>query len=147
MCVDRVRERLVSALGLVLVDQGGQPRAASLSLTRWHKTPPLTVPPFQAVSGSYRMRHLHASASSQETGDDPDPLHLHPHLRRRVSLPVLRTSDDRGRRRGYGPRRSSSRRGRLDSISRARVDWPDSKGLNQWERTALELAEERNQLG
>jgi hypothetical protein len=27
------------------------------------------------------------------------------------------------------------------------VDWPDSKGLNQWERTALELAEERSQLG
>jgi hypothetical protein len=35
----------------------------------------------------------------------------------------------------------------LDGISRARVDWPDSKGLNQWERTALELAEERSQLG
>ena len=34
----------------------------------------------------------------------------------------------------------------LDGISRARVDWPDSKGLNQWERTALELAEERSQL-
>ena len=35
----------------------------------------------------------------------------------------------------------------LDGISRARVDWSDSKGLNQWERTALELAEERSQLG
>jgi hypothetical protein len=35
----------------------------------------------------------------------------------------------------------------LDGISRARVNWPDSKGLNQWERTALELAEERSQLG
>lgn len=35
----------------------------------------------------------------------------------------------------------------LDGISQARVDWPDSKGLNQWERTALELAEERSQLG
>jgi hypothetical protein len=35
----------------------------------------------------------------------------------------------------------------LDGISRARVDWPDSKSLNQWERTALELAEERSQLG
>ena len=29
----------------------------------------------------------------------------------------------------------------LDGISRARIDWPDSKGLNQWERTALKLAE------
>ena len=35
----------------------------------------------------------------------------------------------------------------LDGISRARVDWPDSKGLNQWDRKALELAEERSQLG
>jgi hypothetical protein len=35
----------------------------------------------------------------------------------------------------------------LDGISRARVDWPDSKALNQSERTALELAEERSQLG
>jgi hypothetical protein len=35
----------------------------------------------------------------------------------------------------------------LDGIARARVDWPDSKGLNQWEHAALELAEERSQLG
>ena len=35
----------------------------------------------------------------------------------------------------------------LDGIAGARVDWPDSKGLNQWERAALELAEERSQLG
>jgi hypothetical protein len=35
----------------------------------------------------------------------------------------------------------------LDGISRARIDWSDSKSLNQWERTALELAEERSQLG
>jgi hypothetical protein len=35
----------------------------------------------------------------------------------------------------------------LDGTSRARVDWPDSKGLNQWERMALELAIERSQLG
>ena len=34
----------------------------------------------------------------------------------------------------------------LDGIAGARVDWADSKGLNQWERTALELAEERSQL-
>ena len=35
----------------------------------------------------------------------------------------------------------------LDGITSARVDWPDSKGLNQWERAALDLAEERSQLG
>ena len=34
----------------------------------------------------------------------------------------------------------------LNGITRARIDWPDSKGLNQWERQALELAEERSQL-
>ena len=34
----------------------------------------------------------------------------------------------------------------LDGITRAHVDWADSKGLNQWERKALELAEERSQL-
>jgi hypothetical protein len=34
----------------------------------------------------------------------------------------------------------------LDGTSRARVDWPDSKSLNQWERAALELAEERSRL-
>jgi hypothetical protein len=35
----------------------------------------------------------------------------------------------------------------LDGITSARVDWADSKGLNKWERKALELAEERSQLG
>jgi hypothetical protein len=35
----------------------------------------------------------------------------------------------------------------LHGISRAHVDWPGSKGLNQWESTALKLAEERSQLG
>jgi hypothetical protein len=35
----------------------------------------------------------------------------------------------------------------LDGIIGAHVDWADSKGLSQWERTALELAEERSTLG
>ena len=35
----------------------------------------------------------------------------------------------------------------LDCIASAHVDWADSKGLNHWERKALELAEERSQLG
>jgi hypothetical protein len=35
----------------------------------------------------------------------------------------------------------------LDGIAGAHVDWADSKGLSQWERTALELAEERSKLG
>jgi hypothetical protein len=32
----------------------------------------------------------------------------------------------------------------LNGILHGRVDWRDSKGLNQWERLAPELAEERN---
>jgi hypothetical protein len=35
----------------------------------------------------------------------------------------------------------------LNGITGAHVNWPDSKGLNEWERKALELAEERSQLG
>ena len=35
----------------------------------------------------------------------------------------------------------------LDGITGVHVDWADSKGLNEWERKALELAEERSQLG
>jgi hypothetical protein len=35
----------------------------------------------------------------------------------------------------------------LTSIAGAHVDWPDSKALNEWERKAVELAEERSQLG
>ncbi len=35
----------------------------------------------------------------------------------------------------------------LNGITGAHVDWHDSKGLNEWERMALELAEERSQLG
>jgi len=33
------------------------------------------------------------------------------------------------------------------SITGAHVDWADSKGLNQWEPKALELADERSKLG
>jgi hypothetical protein len=35
----------------------------------------------------------------------------------------------------------------LNGIVGAHVDWPESKGLNECERKALELAEERSQLG
>lgn len=34
----------------------------------------------------------------------------------------------------------------LDGIIGAYVDWEDSKGLNEWERNALELSEERSKL-
>jgi hypothetical protein len=34
----------------------------------------------------------------------------------------------------------------LDGITGAHVGWADSKGLNEWERKALELSEERSQL-
>jgi hypothetical protein len=35
--------------------------------------------------------------------------------------------------------------GALDGIIGAHVDWTDSKGLNEWERKALELSEDRSQ--
>jgi len=35
----------------------------------------------------------------------------------------------------------------LSGIIGAHVDWADSKGLNKWERKALELTEERSKLG
>ena len=34
----------------------------------------------------------------------------------------------------------------LDGITSAHVDWADSRDLNQWERTALELSEKRSKL-
>ena len=34
----------------------------------------------------------------------------------------------------------------LDGIAGAHVDWADSKGINEYERTALDLTEERSQL-
>jgi hypothetical protein len=34
----------------------------------------------------------------------------------------------------------------LDGIASARIDWSDSKGLNEFERKALEISEERSQL-
>jgi len=34
----------------------------------------------------------------------------------------------------------------LDGIIGAYVDWEDSRGLNEWERQALDLSEERSQL-
>ena len=34
----------------------------------------------------------------------------------------------------------------LNGIASAHVNWTNSKGLNEWEHKALELAEERSQL-
>jgi hypothetical protein len=35
----------------------------------------------------------------------------------------------------------------LGGITGAHIDWADSRGLNEWERKALELTEERSRLG
>jgi hypothetical protein len=34
----------------------------------------------------------------------------------------------------------------LNGLAGAHVDWTDSRGLNEWERKALELSEDRSQL-
>jgi hypothetical protein len=65
----------------------------------------------------------------------------------RTRLPVLRTRHDRGLHRGQRPHVSRHAVAALNGIVGAQVDWPDSKGLSEWERKALELAEERSQLG
>jgi hypothetical protein len=103
------------------------------------QAPPLTVRPFQAVFGSYRMRHLHASASSQETGHEQtrftciltEPTNPHASPTR-----VTIVDSERASARAC-PRHAVAV---LECIASARVDWPDSKGLNEGECTALELA-------
>jgi hypothetical protein len=35
----------------------------------------------------------------------------------------------------------------LNGITGLRVDWDDSRGLNEYERSAIELTEECSQLG
>ena len=63
-------------------------------------------------------------------------------------MPVLRTGHDRGLRVGATargcPRHAVAA---LDGITGAHIDWADSKCLNEWERTALELPEDQSKLG
>jgi hypothetical protein len=61
--------------------KGAPSRRVATAMTH---APPLTGPPFRAVSGSYRMRHPYASASGRETDNDADPLHLHTYQGRRT---------------------------------------------------------------
>jgi len=35
----------------------------------------------------------------------------------------------------------------INGTTGAHVDWTDSRGLDEWERTALELSEDRSKLG
>ena len=87
------------------------------------------------------------TASSQETGHYPDrytwtvTLADEPACRSYARVTITNAHGDSG---GACPRHAVAA---LEGISRARVDWADSKGLNQWERLALELAEEQSQLG
>jgi hypothetical protein len=104
----------------------------------------LTLP---GGSGSYRMRHLHASPRSQETGHDADRFTCtvttadEPSCQSYARVTII---DAEGTTARGCPRHVLAA---LSGITGAHVDWPDSKGLNQWERKALELAEERSQLG
>src|ERR1019366_5077504 len=49
------------------------------------QAPPLTVPPFQAVSGSYRMRHLYASPGSRK---EPPPCLLSRNALHALCMPL-----------------------------------------------------------
>ena len=55
--------------------------------------------------------------------------------------------DDRGHRRTSARASPRHALAALNGITGAHVDWADSKSLSEWERKALELAEERSQLG
>ena len=83
---------------------------------------------------------------SQETGHGTDPLHLH---LTKADKPACQTyarvtiMDSGGACAPACPRHAVAA---LDGITGAHVDWADSRGLNQWERTALELSEERSKL-
>ena len=61
-------------------------------------------------------------------------------------MPVIRARHDHGLRRSQ--RRACPRHAvaALDGVTGAHVDWADSRDLNQWERTALELSEKRSKL-
>jgi hypothetical protein len=111
------------------------------------QAPPMTFPPFQAVSGSYRIRHLHAAASSQEArtwrrpaSPAPSPQPTNPHA---SPAHASRSQTPRGASARACPRHAVAA---LDGISGARVDWVDSKGLTEHERMAVELAGERSRL-
>ena len=98
--------------------------------------PPLTLPPFRAVSGSYRMRHLHASASSQEAGMAQTRFTCtltradEPACQAYARITIM--DSEGGTARGC-PRHAVAA---LDGIASARVDWADSKGIYEWERKA-----------
>ena len=61
-------------------------------------------------------------------------------------MPDIRTRHDHGLRGACAPACPRHAVAALDGITGAHVDWADSRGLNQWERTALELSEERSKL-
>ncbi len=114
------------------------------------QAPPLTVPPLRAVSGSYRIRHPYASASQpvggQETGHGADRFTCsltkadEPACQSYARVTIVDSEDTTA----CGcPRHAVTA---LDGITGAYVDWADSRGLNEWERNARELSEERSKI-
>ena len=61
-------------------------------------------------------------------------------------MPDIRTRHDHGLRGACAPACPRHAVAALDGITGAHVDWADSRGLSQWERTALELSEKRSKL-
>jgi hypothetical protein len=64
------------------------------------------------------------------------PLHLHTHHGRRARIPVIIDSESTTAR--GCPRHAVAA---LNGLTVAHVNWADSKGLNEWEHRAHELAE------
>jgi hypothetical protein len=55
---------------------------------------------------------------------------------------VTITDSEGARARGYARHAVAA----INGTTGAHVDWIDSRGLNEWERTALELSEDRSKL-
>jgi hypothetical protein len=70
------------------------------------------------------------------------PLHLHTHHSRQARMPVLCLSHGHGHRRRHRSRLPRHAVAALNGLNGAHIEWTASKGFNQWERQALDLAEE-----
>ena len=85
-------------------------------------------------------------AEDVKADDGEHPIHLHTHHDQRARMPGLRSRHHHRRRGNHSPRLPRHAVAALFGLTGAHVDWANSGGLGQWERQALELAEERSQL-
>jgi hypothetical protein len=90
------------------------------------------------------LPHARLPDPVRESGPHPiaDPLHLHTHHSRQARMPVLCPSHGHGHRRRHRSRLPRRAVAALNGLNRTHIKWTASKGLNQWEHQAFDLAEE-----